>query len=877
MSNNKDKIEHKPIVFYLLFFINLLFLAQEVSAQKRVLISLEMADVSLKNILREVERTSDYSFVYKETIDLNKKKSVLIENKDLQTSLDIIFDQTDIAWHISKKHILLSNRKPKIAMITVAGYIADRHSGETLISASVVDKTSNKAAMTNLYGYYTIRVPRGNIQMQASYIGYSTEIRRINFQKDTIINFGLQIGHELAEIVVGENSRFSPSSGSFELSGMAIKSMPAVFGESDVLKSLQYLPGVQSGTEGTSGMYVRGGGGDQNLVLLDGVPIYSTGHAYGLFSIFNGDAVKKVSLHKGSFPARFGGRLSSVIDIRLRDGDMQKYKSTISIGLLSSSFNVEGPIVKNKTSFNLSVRRSYVDAFARIGKMFTPESVPIFYLYDLNAKINHRFSDKSRLYLSLYDGKDAFGSESKSGSTEYFNHSAVNYKWGNRVASTRWNYVFNNNLFVNYMLAYNSYEFRYKSWQESKNLQYFNSTEIFQSSAIKDLSIHADFEYFPDSKQHMRFGGGAIYHRFTPEVHGSKVREEENGSELVNKTNHFLNDKIKAKELSAYFEDELPITEKLKANIGMHFSLFDVQNKTYTSLQPRISLGYELDQNLSLKTSYTKMNQHVNLLTSSTLIMPTDLWVPITSKLKPMESHQFTAGTHYDINKAYNVSVEGFYKQMHNILEYKDGSAWKDAYTSWEDQVEAGRGWAYGAEVLIQKKRGRLTGWLGYSLAWNDRKFETINQGKRFNAKYDRRHDISLVLVYKINNKLELSASWMFASGNKATLPFEEYQQMPNVGMDDLAPNNTYGPSRPISYVEGRNNYRLPPTHHLDLNLNIHKSDKKLWTVSVYNVYNRANPSIVHPEYSYKKESTTLMQYSLFGLIPSITYTYKFR
>lgn len=839
-------------------------------------ISLDVKNTSIREILKQVESGFEYSFVYNETIDLEKKKTLKVKDGKINDVLNLIFKDTNISWKISKKHIILKNSKTKSSKVTISGYVLDIASSETLIGATVSDIGTSLGGITNAYGYFTIQVPVGQTDLRVSYIGYDAIKQTLNLQNDTIINFKLKQGLTLHEIVVTNKEKFLPSSSSIELSQTQIKSMPAVLGEHDVLKSLQYIPGVQSGAEGTAGMYVRGGGMDQNLYLLDGVPIYNAGHFYGIVSIFNGDAVKKVSFHKGSFPARFGGRLSSVVDIRLKDGDMQNYHGALSVGLLASRLNFEGPIIKNKTSFNLSVRRSYVDLFMRAGKLFTDDPIPVLYMYDLNMKLNHKFTDKSRLYFSLYNGKDKQGVNSKKKEASFYNKTEIDYKWGNTVASMRWNYIFNNKLFVNTTAAYNLYNFKFKSSETLKEKTLNSYYENYQKSEIKDLSISTDFEYTPHHQHQIKFGSGFTFHRFNPEIHGSKIKEVENGEETIGKTNHFLNNRIIGREALIYLEDEFAITSQLKANLGLHFSLFDVQGKTYTSLQPRISVGYQFNDKISVKSSFTKMNQYINLLTSNSLSQPTDLWVPITERLKPMEARQYTLGTYYELGNAYNFSIEGFYKQMKNVLEYKDGASWKDNYNSWEDLVESGKGSSYGVEVFVQKNFRRITGFAGYTLAWNNRTFPTINMGKRFDAKYDQRHNITLTASYKLTEKLDLSASWMYATGNNATLAMEEFQALPDVNASNGQITN---PLPSLEQIDKRNNYRLPATHHLDFNLDYHHSAKSMWSFTLYNVYNRANPFMVQPGYSEKDGQVgkyKLIQYSIFRFVPSVSYTLKF-
>lgn len=864
------------LIFCFLLLISFIHYAY---SQQSPDIIIQVKDVSLKEIIKQVEKQTGCSFTYNETIDLSQKKSIDIKSPKLIEVLGVVFKETNIEWKLTGRYVILKKKEEekKVRKVTVSGYVTDGKSSETLIGASVSNNNSGYGSFANSYGYYTMQVPTGVIRLKSSYIGYTALEKSFYANKDTIINFQLDMGIELQTITVTNKNIFSPSGSFLEFSESQIKATPAIFGEADVLKSLQFVPGVQSGAEGSAGMYVRGGNIDQNLILLDGIPIYNTGHFYGIVSIFNGDAVKKVSLHKGSFPARFGGRLSSVVDIRLKDGDMHNYHGSFNIGILSSRINFEGPIIKGKTSFSLSARRSYIDAFTRAAKLFTDESIPILYMYDLNAKVNHKFSDRSRLYLSFYNGKDKEGVESKHDETNFYSKTVIDYKWGNTVGALRWNYIFSNKMFVNTTVAYNRYNFDFKSSEKLKEKGFKSYYENFQNSEIKDLSLNADFEYIPDNKHRIRFGSGFIFHRFNPEVHGSKIKEIENGKESTNKSNHFLNNPIVGREALIYIEDEFPVLNRLKANLGLHFSLFNVQGKTYTSLQPRVSLGYELNDKLAVKTSYTKMNQYINLLTSNSLVQPTDLWVPITKQLKPMVAHQYTLGVYYDKGNGYSFSAETFYKQMKNVLEYKDGASWKDTYISWEEQVESGKGWAYGIELFGQKTIGKFTGMAGYTLAWNDRKFETINEGKRFTAKYDQRHNISLTGLYKFSNKVELSASWMYATGNNATLALEEFQPLPEVNVPD---GQITRPLPTLEQIDKRNNYRLPATHHLDLNLNYHRSERKMWSFTIYNVYNRANPFMVYPGYSERNGQIgkyNLFQYSIFRFVPSISYTYKFK
>ena len=864
----------KPIFTFLLLLLagNLSML----TAQQATL-NLEM-NASVKEIIKAIEQQSDYSFVYNETLPLNEKKQVYVQSLLLEDALKTLFHNTDIQWKMSGKHIILQKASQRT---TLSGYITDKTSGETLIGASVLDAQSRKGTITNNYGYFSFPVPNESTEIQISYIGYKSITLPVTFLKDTLVYISLERSAWLKEVVVDASAKrgFSPNH-FMEFSMKDIQNTPAAFGEADILKTLQLLPGVQSGVEGTSGMYVRGGGPDQNLTLLDGVNIYNTSHFFGLFSIFNADAVKKVTLYKGSFPARFGGRLSSVVDVRLKDGNMQNYHGNISLGLLSSHFNLEGPIVKDRTSFNISARRSYIDAFLYAVKALRPkdEAIPIVYFYDLNAKLNHKFSDKSRLYLSVYNGRDKLGVKTESKDYQDSELNTVNYHWGSLVTSLRWNYVFNPKLFANFTAAYNNYNFDFKTLDEQKYTNESASSHYrysnYQYSGIKDWSTHADFEYFPDNHHHIRFGMNYIYHTFSPEVLGSKQYEQENGELIKNIDYPYMSERIVGNEMSLYGEDEISLNDKWKTNIGLHLSLFNVQGKTYTSIQPRLSLGYEYDKHLSFKSSYSEMSQYIHLLASSMLSQPTDIWVPVTPELAPLRARQTTLGVFYDTHRGYEFSVEGFYKKMNNLLEYKDGASWGTPSTPWYKQVEAGTGQSYGIEFFARKSAGKFSGWLGYTWAWNNRKFKEINDGKRYPAKYDRRHDVKLNLSYKPSKRIDFSAAWVYATGNTFTLAMEEYAAVPVYEIEGYSAVPVW-----IDRYEDRNNFRMPAIHHLDLSVNYYrkksaKGRQGIWNLTVYNVYNQPCPYYVYPMYNGYKQ--VLRQTSFLPTLPSISYTYKF-
>jgi len=783
---------------------------------------------------------------------------------------------------------------------TISGYVMDAASKETLIGATVFDKNSGKGCATNSYGFYTLTLDQGQVDLQVSYVGYVQYNQALDLKENISLNFALTTNTTLDEVVVEATratvSARSPQMSVVELPVQQIKSIPTLFGEADVLKAIQLLPGVQNGSEGSAGMYVRGGGPDENLLLLDGVPVYNVNHMLGFFSVFNPDALKNVTLYKGSFPAHFGGRLSSVVDIRMKEGDMQKYHGNVSIGVISSKFNFEGPIVKDKLSFNLSFRRTYGDLLLKpalwIMKAQLEDVSKLnvgYHFYDLNAKLNWKISDKDRLYLSFYSGDDAinFGVKTKDYSysdIQYTSYMGLNWKWGNKVAALRWNHVMSQKLFMDASVNYTQYRHNLGMEISEENVYHYqqntNTLEVVKNefdmaykSGINDITAKVDFDYTPLPNHEIRFGGNYTYHMFRPEVQSIKIVEStETGIDtVVGSSNVF------AHETALYAEDNMTFGDIFRVNAGVHYSTFTVEGKTYQSVQPRLSTSVMLASNFSLKAGYAYMTQYVHLLSNSSLSLPTDLWVPVTAKVEPMKAHQWSMGAFWELPQLFDISLEGYYKSMDNLLEYKDGASFFGSSETWENKICLGKGWAYGVEFLVQRSFGKTTGWVGYTWAHSKRKFDrdgmTINQGEVFPAKYDRRHDLSITVQHKFSEKFDLSGTWVFSSGNCGTLGTQIYEGL----------MNEWGEIPSISALE-RNNFRMGNYHRLDLSMNYHhkpfKYGEGILNFSVYNVYNHNNPFIVYTSYTWDdasgEEKKTLMQVSIFPIIPSISYSYKF-
>lgn len=778
---------------------------------------------------------------------------------------------------------------------TISGYIKDAASGENLIGANIFDTHTKSGTSTNQYGFYSITLPTDSIRLIYSFVGYGAKATSFYLDQDTTINIELVDNALLEEIVISadevekiqEVTQMSTVSVPIE----QIKSLPALLGEVDVLKALQLLPGVQSGSEGTSGLYVRGGGPDQNLILLDGVPVYNASHLFGFFSVFNADAINNVQLIKGGFPSRYGGRLSSVIDINMKEGNMKEFHGEGSVGLIAAKLTLEGPIVKDKTSFIVSGRRTYLDVLARplIKAAAEGDGVAGYFFYDLNAKVNHKFSNQDRIYLSAYLGDDKFYFREKY--SDIYDGHELNYtsdnglQWGNLTSALRWNHMYSSKLFSNLTLTYSRYRFDifanyeaeyYDDIEEKKKTTYSKAAYL---SGINDIAAKIDFDYIPSPSHYVRFGANAIRHTFNPGAFNIVSTDEAIpiDTTLGASATH-------AVEYVAYVEDDLEITDRLKVNAGLHFSGFYVNQTFYKSLQPRIAARYFLANELSIKASYARMTQYIHLLTNSGIGLPTDLWVPATGNIPPQDAQQVALGLAKGLRNQYEVSLEGYYKNMKNLIEYKEGASFVSTSGNWQNKVEVGAGRSYGAELLVQKKEGRTTGWLGYTLSKSDRQFDNLNQGNRFPYKYDRRHDVGLAVVHHWKEKVDLSFSWVFGTGNATSLPSTIYAGEESSDYYYHYPESGFNPSQVYYYGE-RNSFRMRSYHRLDLGIAFKKKTKwgeRTWTVGVYNAYSRRNPFFIYlsedGEYIndvYRKKSQ-FKQVSLFPFIPSISYSFKF-
>lgn len=761
---------------------------------------------------------------------------------------------------------LSENETAKTA--TVSGFVRDAKSGENLSGATVYPQENPSTGITtNSYGYFSLTLPKGKYTLIVRFLGYKTKSIPLD------LNDNIQISCDLEEesIALGEititgdknNSNVVQNELISRINVKEIQNIPVILGEKDILKTIQLLPGVAPAGEGNAGFFVRGGGVDQNLILLDEAPVYNPSHLLGFFSTFNSDAIKDITLYKGGFPAEYGGRLSSVVDIKMNEGNNKAFHVSGGIGIIASRVAAEGPILKNKGSFMIAARRTYADIFLKLLSRKGPDSTAsrsTLYFYDLNLKANYQLSARDRLYFSCYLGRDNFNL----GGT-------VGLDWGNVTATTRWNHIINDKIFSNTSLIFNRYSYRFNVDVGSLNMKVI--------SEIKDWNLKEDLNLYLNAKNTIKFGFNSIYHTFVPSKVDSSaffhVRSMDNRYALEN---------------AVYISDEQTISDHLKLSYGLRYSVFSsigpgtvytydqvsdiVDSSTYPKgkifntfggVEPRFLANILVNDSSSFKLSYARSRQYIHLLSNTTSTTPFDLWVPSNVNILPEVADQFTAGYFRNFsNNMFETSVELYYKTMWNQIDYRNG-----ANLILNNKVEAqlvfGRGWGFGAEFLIRKKYGNLTGWISYTLSKTKRQFPDINGGNVFLAKQDRPNNIAVVAMYDLNSKITFSATWIYISGNVVTFPSGRYLVDGNI----------------VPYYTERNGYRMPDYHRLDIGMTLqHKKTEKFesnWNFSVYNVYGRSNAYAIN--FQQDPNDPTKMQavrLSLFRFVPAITYNFRF-
>jgi outer membrane receptor for ferrienterochelin and colicin len=779
---------------------------------------------------------------------------------------------------------------------TISGEVRESRTGETMIGAVVFLAGTPYGATTNNFGYYSITAPAGQYQLKISFVGFQEIVQSIQLNKNELLNFNLEEYNSRDLVIQADRNRNTESTdmGRIELPIDQIKKLPVVFGEVDILKTIALLPGVQSAGEGNTGFYVRGGGIDQNLILLDNATVYNASHLFGFFSVFNADAVKNIELFKGGVPSGYGGRLSSVLDISLRDGNYKTFHGTGGIGTIASRFTAEGPIKKDTSSFIISGRRTYIDFLLKPLINSRPNIQGTgYYFYDLNAKFNYKLSSKDWISISAYLGRDVFS----------FNSAKAGFStkipWGNATSTLRWNHVFSPKLFMNTMFYFTDYSFSFEGGQEEFTFGL--------KSGIRDYGSKIQFSYFPNPNHKVKWGVDYTYHIFTP-----NNTYASSGDTQFNLNN---SSRLNSHETAAYIQDEWDINEKFKVNIGLRQSYFlhtgaftryiypettgligagSPQTVTYGNgekvadywgFEPRLSGRYLIKEGASIKAGYNRNFQYIHLNSFSPTSLPTDVWLPSTDRLKPQFSDQYSIGYFRDFNEnKWESSVEIYYKDMFNVSEYQEGA---DPSQTVNDNIDNllwfGKGWSYGAEFFLKRNTGDLTGWIGYTWAKTMRQFDEINEGRAFPSRWDRRHDFNFVMNYKINERADIGFVFVYATGNAITLPTSRYFYQGNV----------------IDVYGDRNSFRMAPYHRADISLNLvskksieRKETARLnphlntrvfissWNFSIYNLYNRRNPYFIYfaaeGDFSQGTFQTKAYQVSLFPILPSVTWNFEF-
>ncbi len=797
------------------------------------------------------------------------------------------------------------------AQHTVSGFVYDRNTGEALINAHVYNHLTGIGTLTNPYGFFSLRIEGiDTLQLSASFVGYQKITIPVICNNDTSLVIKLESGENLGDIVVKArktiDENFTPS-GRISFTGKQLEKLPGLLGEKDVIKTLQLMPGINMGKEGSSGILVRGGDQGQNLLLLDGMPVYNVNHLFGFFSVFTPEIINSVDVYKGGFPARYSGRLSSVIDIRLKEGNLYKRKLDFTVGTISSKLIYESPIQKGKSSFVFAIRRTYADllytpfnAIKSEDMYFTTKTWSGYNFYDINLKSNFILSKKDRIYFSIYTGRDKlFISEKdeynqieleimgagETGKLEI--QSDYTNQWGNLTLSSRWNHLFSEKLFSNTTLSYSTYKYKTivgNNYLEEATDTIIENTSFLNLSSIKDMGVASDFDYFVLPWLKILSGVRVNWRTFVPGKLDINFISKSNPSENYARNVHNKSESII--ESNLYVENHLSISHKLFINAGLAFLMVGNKDNNFFSLQPRLMANYKVSSNLAFFGSFTDMAQPVHLLVDNGSIIPVDMWVPSVENLKPARSRQFDVGLKYSFNEMVEFKAEMYQKSMQNVVNYKNGESFISLDETWYDKITQGKGNSKGIELLLSKVSGKLTGWAAYSLSETTRQFDYLNKGKPFAFKYDSRHQLKLVGMYSPNSKIDLTTSWVYESGIPITLSLLAYGGEPQYSRSLISgllygirfsDNMIYKPEN-VSYYSGINEQRLPAYHRLDVGINFNKQKKKgvrTWNLSVYNVYARNNPMMIFPETG-SDGKVVFKSFSVLTFIPAVSYRFNF-
>ena len=769
--------------------------------------------------------------------------------------------------------------------LTISGYVTDGTTGEALIGTNIYELNLQIGTTTNNYGFFSLTLPAVSAVIRFSYQGYATQTMTFQGSVEELLRIELDpvvLVLDSLEVTASQDDRLEEQvqMSSLGVSMADVQTLPSLLGEPDLLKTFQLMPGVSSGAEGSSGLYVRGGTPDQTLILMDGATVYNAGHLFGFMSTFNTEAINHATLLKGGFPARYGGRLASVLDMTMREGNRKSFMGGATVGLLASQVTVEGPIRKDKSSYIVSARRTYLDAINwGIQKIRKSNYVQGYFFHDINAKANFDLSQRDRLFVSTYAGEDKGYETSKDVVDGY----QFEIGWRNITSTLRWNRVVNSRMFANTMFLFSQFRaqvFDQTDYSDFPEIMFTDDGEAIEvpgdagktvrssrySSGIQDVGIKTDIEYQAHSRHYVRFGGQATRHFFRPSTQKHRELNEKLGID----TSSSRTLRRVAYEWSVYLEDEFSFADRFKGNAGVHVSGYHVDGVFYSSVQPRISTLFLLPRRWALKASFAQMQQYIQQLSNSGAGLPTDLWLPSTSLVRPQKAWQVAVGIARTIeSQNLDVSIETYYKDMDGIIEYKEGSNFVGSSSDWESTVTAGRGWAYGTEFFIHRKRGTVTGWVGYTLSWSKRRVAELNGGEVYPHEYDRRHDFSLAVMYDLGRR-KISATWVYSTGRSVTLNPSQYRDRGIL----------------IDVYAQRNNYRLPAYHKLDLAFHFppRKTSKSELSVSLYNAYNRLNvfylitrDSIdIDPRTGFYDERRTFEKVTWFPILPSVSYRFQF-
>ncbi|MCB0663200.1 MAG: TonB-dependent receptor, partial [Saprospiraceae bacterium] len=819
----------------------------------------------------------------------NYRCTFQFEKETPTTILTYLLRNAPVAFQISKDRQQIVLVQQERNLVTVSGFIQDEKSGERLIGANIIDLLTGQGTASNEYGFFSLTLPEGVLELRISYLGYTAQYDRIFIKESQQKIYNLKSNLTLEEIVVlgrlpQGNQTLLQSGSKQDIDMESLSALPTLGGEVDVMRMMDMLPGVQSGPEGVGGLHVRGGNADQNLVLIDGVPIYNGSHLLGIYSMFNDFSVQKASLQKSDFDTRHGGRLSSVMDIRLREGNQQEYHGGIGLGLLTTKAYVEGPIQKGKSSFMVSGRRLFWDWLLSLiinNSELTDLQYLKFYFYDWNAKVNYTLSDKDRFYLSFFRGGDIFEFNDEygglyNGPRPSKSISNIVVDWDNTVLSARWNHIYNDRLFSNSTLTFSKFDFRFRNYEHTYFTDTLETDLLFfdqNISSIIDYTLKTDFDFYLSPEHLIKFGGAYIHHLFkvsTASVSSFSVTNppEEIDFDIVSDPEKlqaiYPLQTSRSNELVAYIEDNYQLSPNWKIKGGLYNAAFIVPNKTWFSFQPRLTILGKLHPKLNWETSISRMNQFLHLVTGSNIGLPSDLWVPATENVAPQKATQVSSGINFDSQSGFKFSLEGYYKKMDNILTFavNNENPIPTEVNNWEDEVIVGEGWGYGLESFFAFNKGKSTGQISYTLSWAERLYPELNNGKKYPFKYDRRHFIKTSYLYRFSEKFQMGLNWVYGTGNPFTAKEGEFS-IPGYGEFDL--------------FTSRNAVRLPAYHRADLSFNFIKKKKKgvrVWNVSIYNIYNHQNPFWIYQ--TTEDGVLRTKQLSILPFFPSFTYSYQF-